>query len=580
MQYDSPAVVLLARLPESQMPWFRDLQRIHEHCPVLGRFVTFEELQEQMDGTGDPVRFAAGEYLGPHLVQSSVLKTEPPVTGPAELHCRRHQLEQLAFLQALNRILKPESEGCAVVAELESELQEAEYVRLTGETPGEPDLQRRHTEQIGDRIQRHLGNQLDQFGALLPSGDAAGQVIVNPLAFGRETTTRWPPEKRLPEASDSILAAYRQGHEVFLRVKVPAGGFVQLAEAGTRSAGVGIQKATGRPLAENGMLRNQYFEAILSSASGGIADVRFHGQRANRVSQLVAFRYESAKTIPETQATDQITSQYARTICEKMTVISNGPWYGAIESHCVIRDVSDERILFRFRQITRVERTVPRIEICIIPESVAEPPVTGNPWMAYLACRFAWDNEAASVSRSLLGQVCGFQGERFESPDYIEIADFDHRLLIIPHGRPYHRRSGPRMLDSILIVEGQPVPEDGFRFTLEFDQQFPHRSVTDVLQPVLSNSVESVTSSTGWVLACSAKNIQVARIRADGRSVVVVLQESEGRSSRCRLQTARQPESACVRKATGALVEQLDILDCEVVMTFSPFELKEVQLSF
>ncbi|MCH2200676.1 MAG: hypothetical protein MK102_01790 [Fuerstiella sp.] len=580
MQYDSPAVVLLARLPESKTPWFSDLKRIHERCPVIGRFATFGELPEQMDHSGDPVRFAAGEYLGPHLIQSSVLKTEAPISGPADLHCSRHQLEQLAFLQSLNRILNPESADSSVVPQLESELQEAEHVRLTGESPGNPDKQRKHTQQINRRICEHLTNQVEQLGSFLPAGDAAGRLIVNPLPFGREATIRWPSGNSLPEASENLLAAYQQDDDIFLRVKVPAGGGVQFAEAESRSASVHVEKSTRRPLAEDGILRNQYFEAILSSTTGGIADVRFHGQRANRVSQLVAFRYESAKTIPATETTDQITTSYARTLCEKMTVASNGPWFGAIESHCVIRDALDERLLFRFRQIMRVERTVPRIEISIIPELVAEHPVTGNPWMTYLACRFAWDNEAAAISRSLLGQTCGFQGERFESPDYIEVADYDQRLLIIPHGRPYHRRSGPRMLDSILLVEGQPVPTNGFQFTLEFDQLFPQRSVIDVLQPVISHSVANIRSSAGWILACSARNIQVARIRADGRSVVVVLQETEGRSSRCRLRTARKPESACVRKATGSLIERLDIHDCEVEMNFSPFELKEVQLSF
>ena len=580
MQQDSAAVVLLARLPELATTWLHDLRRIHEQCPLLGRFVTLRELLEQIDATSETVRFKAGEYLGPYLIQASVLKTEAPVTGPADLFLCRHDLERLAFVQGMTKVLTPASDDTTQLNDLDIRLQDAESERLVADTPGDLTSQRKHIDQLKGQISENISTVVKQIAAILPAGDSSGRLVVNPLAFSRETTIPWPATLELPQPSENIQGAYRQEDSVFVHLKVPAGGFVQITSALAGQKTISPVASQGRQLAEDGLLRNQHFEAILSSVNGGISDVRFHGERANRVSQQVAFRYDTAKKIPPTETTEERTTSYAEAECERMQILESGPWTGAIASDCVIRDVISGAIMSRFRQVTSVERTSARINILIIPDPEATQTITGNPWMAYLASRFAWDNESASISRGLLGQTSGFQGERFESPEHIEVADEDQRLLIVPHGRPYHRRSGSRMLDSLLLVEGQPVPADGFRFTLEFDQPYPERTVADVLQPVLVEPVTNADNAAGWIFGCSAKNVQVARVRAEGRSVIVLLQETEGRPATGCLRIARTPVSAWTRKATGERVKSLDVSESEVSVTFASFELIEVQLAF
>ena len=580
MQQDSAAVVLLARLPELTTNWLHDLRRIHEQCPLLGSFVTLKQLREQIDATSETVRFKAGEYLGPYLIQASVLKTEAPITGPADLFLCRHNLERLAFVQSITTILTPASDNTTQLTQLDIRLQDAESERLVADTPGDPASQRKNIDQLDGEISETISTVAKQIAAVLPAGDSIGRVVVNPLAFSRETTIRWPANLDLPQPSENIKGAYRQNDNVFVHLKVPAGGFVQITSAPAGQKSLSPVASGGRQLAEDGLLRNEHFEAILSSVNGGVSDVRFHGERANRISQQVAFRYDTSKTIQSTETTEERTTSYAEAECEKMQILESGPWTGAIATDCVIRDVISGDIMSRFRQVTSVERTSARINILIIPDPEATQPITGNPWMAYLASRFAWDNESASISRGLLGQTSGFQGERFESPDHIEVADEDQRLLIVPHGRPYHRRTGSRMLDSLLLVEGQPVPVDGFRFTLEFDQPYPGRTVADILQPVLVEPVTNAGDGSGWIFGCSAKNIQVARVRAEGRSVIVLLQETEGRAANCRLRVARTPVSAWTRKATGEKMKSLDVLESEVAMTLASFELIEVELAF
>lgn len=580
MQQDTAAVVLLARLPSLATSWLQDLRRMHECTPLIGRFVTFAELCDQSEPTSESVTFRAGEYLAPHLIQASVLKTEAPVTGPAALHQCRSHLECLAFVHALTRILSPAQTNDAPIDDLDLRLQDAEHQQLETAEPCDTDAQQQAIEQIESQIRHETSRQTQQLAGLLPDGSARGMLIVNPLPFAREATIQWPASLQPPQASDSVSSAWQQDNTTFVRVKTPPGGFVQLAESSASTTTLALNEPGGRPLAEDGLLRNELFEVILSSSTGGIADVRFHGQRANRVSQQVAFRYESPKTVPATESTDEYSTPWAATRCDSLRILSAGPWTAAMESRCTIHDVIEGTDLFRFRQVTTVERTVPRITVDITVDPEFGHSVTGNPWMTYLACRFAWDNEAAAISRTQLGQLCGFQGERFEAPDFIEIADEDHRLLILSHGRPYHRRSGHRMLDSLLVVEGQPLPADGFRFTIAFDEPHPQRVAADLSQPLITEEVSSAASTSAWILGCTAKNVQIARIRCTDRSVTILMQETEGRATSCQLRCARPPLSAQHQKATGTVLQELQTDDAGVSMNFSSFEVKEVQLTF
>ena len=218
--------------------------------------------------------------------------------------------------------------------------------------------------------------------------------------------------------------------------------------------------------------------------------------------------------------------------------------------------------------------------------------------MTYFASRFAWDNESAAITRSMLGQAAGFRMERFEAPDYIEVADSDQRVLIIPHGRPYHRRSGPRMLDSLLLVEGESA--NRFEFCLDFDQPLPMRTAAEIAQPCTMTATKGrrpKSADSTWLLGLSAKNIVAARTRlfpavpagssgdvSTARSASprlrLLLQESEGRPAKCFVKTARPPVSARLVKANGDPVAELKVAAEGILIDFLPFQMKEVELTF
>ena len=66
-------------------------------------------------------------------------------------------------------------------------------------------------------------------------------------------------------------------------------------------------------------------------------------------------------------------------------------------------------------------RPVIELEIDIRPTRLPD----GDPWSNYYASRFAWNDSAATLTRSVLGGAHGVQWERFEAPRILRDRDRD-----------------------------------------------------------------------------------------------------------------------------------------------------------
>lgn len=581
MQEDSTGVMLLARLPVVQSPWLNDLRIAAEYCPVLGKMVTFSEYMDLTDAQSSPQPHDEGEYLSPYLIQSSVLRTDAPVSSPAQLFARRAQLESAATLATISHSLKPCPDLTSNIQEHSEALNKEEGARLSLDQPVPVESQAGRLQQIADRILATQKAAARHLLELIPSenSEQRGICLMNPLPFKRSHRLVWPDRYRPPASSSAIREIRRQDNELSVWTEVPAGGFVWLRESGS-SKPAGIITAKGKPLAEGMTLRNMHYEVELSEATGGITSVTFHQQRTNRVSQHLAFRYENSQTV-DIDGQELVTS-YAAARMESSKILAAGPSRGCIETTNVIQNVTTDEILARFRQRVAVDRHSSRLKIQIVFDELKNP--IGNPWMTYFGSRFAWNNESASITRGMLGQARGFRMERFESPDFVEIADYDTRLVVLPHGRPYHRRSGVRMLDSLLVVEGEP--QRSFEFTLDFEQKCPSRAAAEISSPIVEYQTAGKTprgADSGWMLGLTAPNVQLSRARilssSDNRRLQLLLSETEGRSAECRIHTARPVSSARVVNASGHLLEDLTVKDGVAGLTFSRYQIKLVELT-
>lgn len=593
MQDDNTAALFLARLPSLKTPWLHDLQIAASYAPVLGEFTTMDALVHACSGSRMTERYQHSEYLAPYLIQSSVLKTEAPVSGPSRLRNFQQRLESLHMLLVMARMVKADvdidtlnSELAQIDFEIASlELQHVDVATML--SAKEPAI-----ESAAEAINVQLATCSDSLTSALRSripqkpAETRGLFITNTIPFGRIVDVTWPASWRPPAASKTIELAERTDGKQRLLVKLPPGGFSWLTEATPGQPAQEVLQRIPRepPLAEALTLRNRHFEVTLSGRTGGIESVIYHQQRGNRLSQQACFRYERELTLPDDGSDEVRKTAYATAHLIEHGIVDTGTVFASIETTSELRSPVDGTVLATLRQVTSIDRARARIHIQLTFDQIASQ-VKGNPWLTYFGTRFAWDNEAASVTRSVMGHAAGFRAERFESPDYVEVSDPDHRVVIATHGRPYHRRSGPRMFDSLLIVESEPERE--FQFTVEFEQSFPLRTAVDAMTPTIVNETSGAmptSLSSSWVLGLSARNVELVHCAArsatdeSGEEISLLLTETEGLSVQCLVRTACRPSSAFVVNSDRSQKVVAEITDQGVIVHLTAFQLKEVQL--
>lgn len=600
MQDDTSACVFLARLPNVDTPWLNDLRRSSAFAPVLGEFVTIPVLTERSASWRNRLKFEHGEYLSPALIQSAVLRTESPVSGPAQLFTLWEAFESLSMLLGLAVLMRAgtSDQRSSLAGQLNHLIRpllklEADHADPTHTDAEQLQQQEKRGVELFDQLKELQLQLATLLKSRLPQREESsrhGCLLLNTLPFSRSCLIRWNGNGSLPARHSAIDAVARSGEHTRVLLQLPPGGFVWLTQAGSaeEEAEVLVPARRERPLAEHMILRNRHFELSLSDRHGGIESVVFHGTRPNRFSQQIAFRFEREQHLQADEESEARSTWYATSRLLDARILEAGPLLGELETLVEIVSPADGRVMAACRQITSVDRFRSQIRIRLVFESIEEA-VRGNPWMTYFCCRFAWDDENAAISRSVLGQTAGFRGERFESPDFFEVADDQHRFVVVTHGRPWHRRSGNRMLDSLLICEGEPARE--FQFTIDFDQPVPARVAQEAMVPVIELPADGTmpnAASSGWLLGLTARNVLLASVRTmaapdavnSAERIRLTLIETEGVASNCMVRTARRPQTATQLNADESKNEELPITDQGASVSLQPFQLQEVELSF
>ena len=265
-----------------------------------------------------------------------------------------------------------------------------------------------------------------------------------------------------------------------------------------------------------------------------------------------------------------------------------GPTLGEIVTRSEIVDQEHDEVLAECVQTFRVRRGLPvvELEIEIVPQKLPDT----DPWNCYFASRFAWNDDGAALTRGLLQSAFGIQGDRIESPYYLEIASGERRTTILFDGLPFHRKTGPRMVDSILISEGESARK--FRFQIAVDQDYPMKSAMELLNPPVLHTSETGPAelTQGWFFHLKQKNIQILGIEPlmaqpdsesqAGFGFALRLLETEGRSRKCKLRMFRTPSSARKRDFVGKTLAEIAIQNESVLFELNPHELVDVEFCF
>ena len=94
-----------------------------------------------------------------------------------------------------------------------------------------------------------------------------------------------------------------------------------------------------------------------------------------------------------------------------------------------------------------------------------------------------------------------------EAPEYIELENGSGRIAILTGGLPYHRRSGDRMLDSLLVVRGETARQ--FTIGIGVDLTHPASAAVELITPatVFAETAPPPIASSGWFFHLDAKNV-------------------------------------------------------------------------
>lgn len=605
MQQDQTAAVTWARWPQVASPFWHDFQRIHRYANVLGRFVTFRQFFEQTDDPGRQSRFEESEYLSPFLIQAVAARERDPI-GRFQRHTQqRARFDAAALLDGLASVLREQPVGSPAERQLEERIESAgpdlpaddAAAPSTGPDVAAQTIGETEIASFGDRSARRLGEIVLQGATGEP-----GYLVLNPLSFDRTVVIELPKLETPPSLKPPVRGVQLDAKHRRVVVDVPSCGYVWVP---ARSPKPERSRSSDAAMSEGHMIRNEFIEVHVNEETGGIARIKEYGRKPNRLSQQLALRFPRERTprvAAGSESADRERTYYSEMRCSSIAVTSNGPGLGEIVTTGSLIDPEDGSTVAEFGQTVRLWRGRPIIELDIELRPRQLP--DGDPWSNYFGSRFAWNDSAATLTRSVLGGAHGIMGERFESPHFFEIATETQRTTLLFQGLPFHRKTGPRMLDSILIVAGDTARR--FHFGIAVDRDYPMRSALDALVPPAVCEIQAgppTAGPSGWLFHLDAKNVQILQIlplserapgaegelppngepteySGSGYGFRVRLCETEGRQRPAQLRCFRTPAFACQRDFRGQRTKTLRIIDDAVYFEATPYEILDVELRF
>ncbi|HEX3727593.1 MAG TPA: hypothetical protein VHV08_15170 [Pirellulales bacterium] len=548
MDHDHVATIAFAHWPDAVSPWYRDLRRIAELSPVLGKFMLCDDYFSHTDMPGRLSKFEPDEYRAPYLAQAIIAKGADPIGRFVGIYREQAAAAAANTLGALADLVQGSSTCLDQPATVETGLS-----------------------RLADLLVR--------------SGEPAAPrgLIANPLSFARKIGVELPAWDQSPAESGSVLRAGESGGRRFAVVEVPAMGFAWIDPAGA-SAAPSRQKS----LAQDNVLRNEFFEVTVGRATGGIQSIYSFAQRGNLLSQQIAFRLANPPGIARTGSAEE--ALYTTMQADSVEITASSSACGEITSAGSLLAPGGGRVA-GFRQITRVwaGSRVIHVDIELID---AEPP-RADPWNSYYAARFAWSDESAELYRGIGLTRHKTSAARLEAPEYIDIETAGGTLTILTGGLPYHCRGGARMLDSLLAVQGETTRR--FSLALGVELAHPAAAAMEWITPAtnLFATLPPPRAASGWFFHVDAKNVVAthweplleepsAQASGAGAGARVKgfrarLLETAGRAGRVTLRTFRPVAQARQIDFLGGTLLTAAADNDKIKLDFSAFEWVEVE---
>lgn len=555
---DHSATIFLLHRDKPTVEWHRDIMELAKLGPVLGNWTTFSRyLGEVMPGEY-PSTMLADDFHFDYLSDRVEAKSESPVSMfPRHLRARR-RLDACWTYAALHRSLS----GVRDTLNVEPAIEAAEkQLERTMSLPAElDDLEKRVAGALAERLQsRAAANQ-------------PGWMLLNPCGFARRAAVELDAGAHPLPVAGIVKACQIDGGKMRAVVEVPALGFAWLPREGPPGT---KPMTTKMPLGDQQfkIIRNDLMEAEVDPNSGALKAIRDHKTRINRLGQMLVFNPGS------------------RMVAKEIKVTSTGPALGEIISEGFLIGDKDQ-VLANFRQRLRLWLGRPLLEMRI--EITPEQPPAGYGWHAYFGSRFAWRDERDVLIRGFNGMGYVTNHPRPQSPDYLDIrAVTQQSTTLLTGGLPFHHKQGGRMVDVILIPEGEKTTT--FELGIAFDRDVPMQTAWGFTSPlgiVPTLKGPPHIGASGWLFHIDAQNLLLTRMtpgrgeRGGARdeevedAIVARFLECANYSGNAEFRCVRDPQRATMIDARGQFVSEAHRFGDVVNLEVTPNDLAHVQVEF
>jgi hypothetical protein len=564
-------------------PWHRDFLELACFSNVFGKWTTFSRyFNETMAGeyTAPP---AADDFHYDYLSERVPLQapesgqfvpapsafhvTTPfPVSGFARHQRLRRRIDTCWTLAALVRGLAGRRDALRLegrLAELEDELEKAGPSFLddpAGSVKALEEAEQRTALALTERLQsRAQPNQ-------------PGWLLLNPCSFIRRVALEMEGARCPLPVTGPVKACQLDGDRLRFVVEVPALGFAWVPREGPPGT---PPPASRMRLADDRHVRNEFFEAEIDPATGGLRSIRDHRTMTPRLGQRLVWSPGSTMQATSIQTT------------------SVGPALGEIMTEGTLLG-QQQQVLARFRQRFRAWLGRPLLDLRI--ELFPEQAAAGQPWHAFFGARFAWRDERALMLRGINGTGYVTSHTRPQTPDYLELRTGRHNTVVFPGGLPFSQRFESRMLDVILVPPGES--NNIFDVGIGLDREHPMQTALGLTTPVPLVPTEKGpphVGATGWLFHLDTSNLLLTGMRPGGLelrevggesigdledAVTARLLECAALSGQAEFRCVRNPRRAVLLDARGSRLLEAATNGDAAQFEVTPGDFVQVQVEF
>jgi alpha-mannosidase len=284
--------------------------------------------------------------------------------------------------------------------------------------------------------------------------------------------------------------------------------------------------------------------------------------RYNQLSRQIAFCQNQTYTIP---AADEIVITKATTEVGQIQIA------GRLLT-------PEEKIAARFTETVTIRSQSRLLEFDLTLKPFME--FDDDRWNSYIAVRYAWNDDTLE-ERGLLNDGMHVLPDRqhLHAPKVIDLRNEESSLTFLSEGLPFHRRSGERQLDTLLMVKGES--HQVFHLGIAVNEKNPMFQSHDFSLghegfdfPVQGRP----KNPSAWLFQIESKTVIALHWEAILESDTIIgymvyLQETEGRRAHFALRSFAPPKHAAAMNLFGRELKKFKIKDDAVLIDMHANEL-------